>query len=165
MPDVLDLFLTKNIAGTSLYAEVIHELSSDHHLVMMRASGNVEFMPEVPTLIIHPFDWNQYKLILDRITNMRLPLKTPNNINKAATHLTQIIHFAASESSSTRRSYQSNSMHRFPPNILQFCKQRNRLEHFTKGLDTGSTKRHTIVLAVNLSVHYQSLKKSKSISS
>ncbi|CAA9995012.1 unnamed protein product, partial [Nesidiocoris tenuis] len=119
MPDVLDFFLSKNIAGTSPYADVIHELSSDHYPVSMKVSGNVEAVHEVPTLIKHPFDWNRYKQILDQTTNTRLPLRTPNDINKAATHLAQVIHFAATESSSKGRPAQSSNSPLLPQHILQ----------------------------------------------
>ena len=116
-PDILDIFLAKGIDSTTTSVHVIHSLSSDHYPVMLNLNGTIT-CNYLDKLIRHPFDWKLYSETLAHQTNLSISLKTPMDIDKAVSKLTQNIHFA-SNLGSAHHHFTHRSTFYTPPHIRQ----------------------------------------------
>lgn len=95
-PDVLDFFIGKHINDICSVPYVYtHELSSDHYPVSIVIFSDTVYQNKCNSLIKYPFDWDYYKNILDEITDLKVPLKSPQDIDKAVSMLSRYIHHAA----------------------------------------------------------------------
>ena len=99
-PDVLDFFISKHASDLCSAPSVLDELSSDHHPVVIELSDSPPKI-QVGSLIKQPFDWKAYTDTINELTDLQIPLKTPQDVDKAVTRLTRNIQTAASLSSST----------------------------------------------------------------
>ncbi|BES90539.1 Retrotransposon protein [Nesidiocoris tenuis] len=72
-------------------------------------------------LITHPFDWKQYSQCIEELTDLRISLKTPQDVDKAVTTLTRNIQTAARQASAKPIHSTTNPVFKnhFPPHIRQ----------------------------------------------
>lgn len=118
-PDVLDIFIGKHIQQYCTLPQVLHELSSDHFPVTLTISKYTPPKLQEYNLIKHPFNWKKYSAILNDLTNTQVPLKTKRDIDAAISTLTNNIHFAANESSSTLTRNIIQNRTQYPIHITQ----------------------------------------------
>ncbi|BES87875.1 Retrotransposon protein [Nesidiocoris tenuis] len=115
-PDILDIFIGKDLSNMAATVDVHHSLSSDHYPVMVNFNGLPTCNSRV-TLTHHPFDWKRYSDLLNEITDLSIPLKTPQDIDAAVGQLTFNIHYAANEAR-TPCHYTTHRRHIYsPPHI------------------------------------------------
>ena len=109
LPDLLDFFVTSGIRSIHSSATTLTELSSDHSPVLLTLSIHPIYLPKNPSLTPGPMDWIKFQCLLDDQTNLRIPLKTPDDIDSAIQNFTEMIQGCAWESSRPRRSCSSST--------------------------------------------------------
>ncbi|KAF6208005.1 hypothetical protein GE061_016454 [Apolygus lucorum] len=117
-PDILDIFLGKSMNHMNPNVRVIHALSSDHYPVLMNLNGTIPCRNR-NNLIRHPFNWKIYGHVLANLTDLSMPLKTPQDIDKAVSKLTHNIHYAVNEASSPHNIITHRTTPHTPPHISQ----------------------------------------------
>lgn len=117
VPDLLDFFIVKGVHGLCSFPTVLHELSSDHFPVV--TTINVDRSnTNSPNLITYPFNWKEYTENLENLTDLKIPLKTPSDIDIAVCTLTRNIQYASNQASSKQTvANRYCSTMSFPPNI------------------------------------------------
>jgi hypothetical protein len=95
IPDLLDFFITKGIGY--IYSSVESNLdgSSDHTPVILTL--NTTALNEEPpeTLTNHKTDWEGFQSYLTENINLKLPLKTLDDVDNACEHITNLIQISA----------------------------------------------------------------------
>lgn len=121
-PDLLDFFLAKHTVHLCSTPSVHFEMSSDHFPVITTINSTPVYNLR-QSLIKYPFDWTSYTNILNDITNLRISLKTPNDIDIAVSTLTRNIQYAAnlaSAKSETRTRRKTT----ISPTIIQLLREK-----------------------------------------
>ncbi|KAL1110565.1 hypothetical protein AAG570_008093 [Ranatra chinensis] len=99
LPDVLDFFITSGLRGVHSLSQVLNDLSSDHSPVLLTTS--LDPILELPPPILTPgyTDWNYFAQSLDSVIDLRVPLKTPEDLDEAVQEFTLAVQRTARTSS------------------------------------------------------------------
>ncbi|KAL1129360.1 hypothetical protein AAG570_013887 [Ranatra chinensis] len=99
LPDVLDFFITSGLRGIHSLSQVLNDLSSDHSPVLLTTS--LDPILELPPPILTPgyTDWNYFAQSLDSVIDLRVPLKTPEDLDEAVQEFTLAVQRTARTSS------------------------------------------------------------------
>jgi hypothetical protein len=127
IPDVLDFFVTKNVDQYCLPPRVIHDLSSDHIPVILNVSTSPSMKQRPESLIRYPFNWKCYRNTVEELTNLKIPLKTPTDIDQAVSFLTRTIQTAATIAGPQHDFRPNTSLHtRYysSPHIIQLWEEK-----------------------------------------
>lgn len=82
IPDLIDFFIYKNLSPNFISIEEGYMMSSDHSPILLTLSENVIIQRENnPTLVNKKTDWNKFKQDLEDIIDLKVPLKTPQQID------------------------------------------------------------------------------------
>ncbi|KAI5722491.1 hypothetical protein M8J76_009172 [Diaphorina citri] len=100
-PDVIDFFISHGVANNNTHVEHRDELSSDHSPIILTLSTTVITKPKPVKLTNLKTDWDAFKWYVHENSNLKLSLKTNDEIDEAAQYLTTLIqqaaHFATPE--------------------------------------------------------------------
>jgi hypothetical protein len=90
-PDILDFFIA-NIPNYLNIANVnnICHISSDHTLVILSIDGSPK-LNDRPLLTKGPIAWNLFKSNIDNLIDLRVSLKTQDEVENATQNLVEII--------------------------------------------------------------------------
>ena len=80
IPDVLDFFVTKNIAQVYMNIKSSLDLSSHHTPVMLTLSTGIICQQRLPSLHNKKTDWTVFIEKIDREINLKIPLKNEQEI-------------------------------------------------------------------------------------
>ncbi|KAI5744405.1 hypothetical protein M8J76_001994 [Diaphorina citri] len=94
-PDVIDFFVTNGVADSYIHVENRDELSSDHSPIILTLSAQVIAKSQTVKLTTPKTDWEAFKWYIDDKANLRLSLKSPDEVDEAAQYLTKLIQEAA----------------------------------------------------------------------
>ncbi|KAI5726243.1 hypothetical protein M8J77_025720 [Diaphorina citri] len=94
-PDVIDFFVTNGVADSYIHVENRDELSSDHSPIILTLSAQVIAKSQIVKLTTPKTDWEAFKWYIDDKANLRLSLKSPDEVDEAAQYLTKLIQEAA----------------------------------------------------------------------
>lgn len=98
IPDLLDFYIVKCISSAFVDVKTDVILPSDHSSVMLLISQHVVTKICKPKLHNKFTNWNAFREQLERTINLKIPLKTENDIEKALECFIQITHRTAWES-------------------------------------------------------------------
>ncbi|KAI5692632.1 hypothetical protein M8J75_014078 [Diaphorina citri] len=94
-PDVIDFFVTNGVADSYIHVENRDELSSDHSPIILTLSAQMITKSQTVKLTTTETNWKAFKWYIDDKANLRLSLKSPNEVDEAAQYLTTLIQEAA----------------------------------------------------------------------
>lgn len=94
-PDLIDFFVTHGVATNYTSIDTNEDLFSDHSALMLTLSASVINKPQTPKLTSPKTDWDLFKSFIDDNTNLRIKMKTPDEVDNAAQYLTTLIQKAA----------------------------------------------------------------------
>ena len=103
IPDVLDFFVAKNIPCNHIEVKSSNDLSSDHTPVILTLSDTIISKPPKATLTNKFTDWGKFKIILEGVINLKVPLKTNDQLEKDVDIFTEQIITAAKECTPERK--------------------------------------------------------------
>lgn len=81
IPDLIDFFVYKNISSNYLKTEQSYDMNSDHSAIYLEITDQIELKESTLTLVNKNTDWDSFKIELEDSINLRVPLKTPEQLN------------------------------------------------------------------------------------
>jgi hypothetical protein len=96
VPDLLDFFITKGIANSYMDVENVEDLTSDHTPLLLTISSTVTKKRKRVTLTNKCTNWETFRDELDQIIELKVRLKTTQELDNQAQHLIDAIRKAAS---------------------------------------------------------------------
>jgi len=109
-PDILDFFITNIPNHLNIDVNNISHISSDHTPVILSIGGSPK-LNDRPSLTKGPIAWDKFQTNLDNLIDLKISLKTQDEIENAAQNLVKTIKNAAVSSTKTISS-------NFPPNNI-----------------------------------------------
>lgn len=126
VPDLIDFFVTKNIPDNNVTVESNIDLSSDHTPIILNVWAK-PLLTETPMgMYNNTTNWQKFQEKLDSGINLKIPLKSQEQIEDAIGTFSHAIHKAAYES--TKKHTKLLSKHnRYPIFIREKIAERRRL--------------------------------------
>lgn len=124
-PDLIDFFITKGMSGLYTNVESSLDGTSDHTPVICTLSTTIILKEPRETLYNSKTDWDSFRCFIEENADLLIPLKTEEDIEKAAFHTTNLIQKAAwmsTPSTKNRTQYQD-----FTLEIREMIKTKRRL--------------------------------------
>lgn len=126
IPDLLDFFVSKNIALSNISIESNFDLISDHSAALLNVHSKI-ILTEVPHKIYSRHtDWEKYQKIITTETQLKIPLKTTDEIEQAIEGLNSLIYDAAIRSTPHRKTKIAKE-HNYPAMIKDCIRERRQL--------------------------------------
>lgn len=125
IPDLIDFYVTKGISSNYLEVDNIDELSSDHVPVMMILSSTIIRKKKKATISNRYTDWDEFREKLDHLIELKVRFKTTEDLNEQAQNFVEIIHKAASSSTSVPKDVTTQDIC-YPAEIREMIKRRRK---------------------------------------
>ncbi|GBP66443.1 RNA-directed DNA polymerase from mobile element jockey [Eumeta japonica] len=94
-PDLLDLFITKNIIINNTSVESDLDLTSDHSAVILNLNDKI-ILNEAPLRLYNKkTNWEEYRDIITKETQLTVSLKTVEEVEQTIEDINKLIHSAA----------------------------------------------------------------------
>jgi hypothetical protein len=110
IPDLLDFFVTSGIPRNNVTIESNADLTSDHTPVTISLSTTLIKKLLPPKLTTRNTDWTSLQRHLESNVNLKLQLKSPEDIDEAVQHFTKVVQDAAWKSNPQSRQTEANTM-------------------------------------------------------
>lgn len=125
IPDLIDFFVTKNIPKNFIYIENTAALSSsDHSAVIMTVSDNF-IEKETPSFLSNNrTNWQFFKYILSEKIELKIPLRTKDQIDEELTSFINAIQTSAWESTPTTS--HTNTTGTYPKEIRDLLSKKRK---------------------------------------
>lgn len=94
-PDLIDLFVTKNVSPNYMKIEEAYDLNSDHSPILLTICDRMIERPQSPVLINNRTNWNHFNNLLENNINLRVSLKTVTELEQEVYEFTVAIQDAA----------------------------------------------------------------------
>lgn len=140
LPDLIDFFVTKSISHLYTSVESNFDGSSDHTPIILTLSSTsvvTERQPE--TLTNYKTDWHSFRSTLDDDINLKIPLKSEDDVDSAAIYITNLIQTAAWKSTPHIEQSSRNTM--TPLEIKKKILEKRRLRRVWQLSRTMSDKK------------------------
>ena len=100
-PDLLDFFISYNLAPLRGTTSMVNDMSSDHSPVLLLLDTRPIPKPVRPTLMNGPIDWDGFREEVERRIDLKIPLKTSTDVDNAAHSFTTLIQSAIHNNTGT----------------------------------------------------------------
>jgi hypothetical protein len=104
IPDLLDFFISGGISKSYLEVNSNFDLSSDHTLVIGTISTTLINVNKVHRLHNKSTDWQTYKKLIENKLNLKISLKTSEELEKETENFISILQEAAKQGKETAKS-------------------------------------------------------------
>lgn len=130
-PDLLDFFITSILNHINHSILNVCDLSSDHSPVLLNIMKPPIPISPRPSLSKGPVNWNHFSTSLVNNTNLKISLKSCNEIESAAQHLVSSIQSAVYECSyppnpNCHPKHKHNDYYLLPPDIKSLIAEKRR---------------------------------------
>lgn len=125
VPDLLDFYITKGISSSCIEVQEIADLSSDHTPVLMNISSRVIKKQKKPTLTNKYTDWDSFRNNMDELINLKIKIKTVEELELHAQNLINNIQDAAKRATPPPAEIAEESIC-YPLEIRELIKERRR---------------------------------------
>ena len=145
IPDLLDFFITKGITLTYLEVESIADLSSDHTPVLLTLSTTIIKKTPKKTLTTKSTDWDIFRDNLDALINLKIPLKTIQDLEQQTQEFINAIRTAAEQATPQQRDLIQPPIS-YPIEVWELLterRRRRRIWHQTRNPLDKRTFNHT----------------------
>lgn len=127
LPDLIDFYVTKGLTKLYLKPESCYDSSSDHTPVLLTVSTNLIEMSR-PARMCNKFtDWKIFQEHIEESINMKMALKTPEDIDEAAEYITKLIQEACWISTPEVQTRTSSGVTNYPLEIKKAVLEKRRL--------------------------------------
>lgn len=110
IPDLLDFYITSGISNVYCHVESSLYGSSDHTPVILTISTNIILKKRPLRLTNKKTDWVTFQDYVDSTIKLRIPLKSPEDIDDATAHFTSIIQCASWKSTPDTDNYDKRAI-------------------------------------------------------
>lgn len=86
-PDLLDFYITKGIDNKLVTATSSLDMSSDHTPVILNMYSDTTHTPHPPALCNKNTNWDTFQEVLDEAIELKIPLRTPADVEWAISNL------------------------------------------------------------------------------
>ena len=125
IPDLIDIFVTKNISPNYMGIEEGYDLNSDHSPILLTIGDRIIERPQNPTLVNNRTDWEYFHQLLESDINLRVPLETLDELEQEVYEVTMAIQEAARKSTPTVKRMLKDL--NFPKEILDKIAEKRKL--------------------------------------
>lgn len=125
IPDILDFGITKSINNNYMHAESCYELSSDHSPVIITLNKKIVTFEKSCVLNNRNTNWTYFKHLVENTLQLKIPLKTNEEIEHAVEHFNSVIQQAAW--SSTPLNTNETKSEAYPISIREKIIQKRKL--------------------------------------
>uniref|UniRef100_A0A2H8TKI9 Putative RNA-directed DNA polymerase from transposon X-element n=1 Tax=Melanaphis sacchari TaxID=742174 RepID=A0A2H8TKI9_9HEMI len=108
-PDILDIFVSNTPSNLFLTTGNLLEPTSDHSAVLLTVSASPPIRSSAPKLFHSNTDRCRFHDLVDQNIDMKVSLKSPQEIDDAINKLTNVIQSAAWEATPTQAKFSNNS--------------------------------------------------------
>ena len=156
IPDLIDFFIYKNLSSNFLHIEDSYEMSSDHSPIILTLSETAILRENHCTLVNKHTDWESFKLDLDSVIDLKVPLKNPHQLDTESRVFTENIQKCAWKNTPILKKIAGNN--NYPIEIrkliaekrkqrkkwqqTRFPKDKSLLNHLSKNLHRQIQKFH-----------------------
>lgn len=123
--NLIDFYITKDISANYLEVDNMKDLTSYHVSVLMTISSTVKRKKKRLTLTNKYTDWNKFRDELDRLIDLKVRLKTAEELNAQARNLVEVIHKAAGNSTPNPKDTLVQEIY-YPLEIREMIKMRRK---------------------------------------
>lgn len=138
IPDLLDFFVVKGVPKSFMKPNVCYDLSSDHSPVLLTLYTESLTTENLTHLTNHKTNWLLYRKILEQNSEMKVALKTPEDIDSTAELINKLMKEAAENS--TPHHSPSNRKSNISPSIQQLLQEKRKLRRQWQHFRSPSTK-------------------------
>ncbi|KAL4097164.1 hypothetical protein QTP88_021983 [Uroleucon formosanum] len=124
-PDILDIFISNVPNGLYQHTEIFNFLLSDHSTILLTLNASPPCQSLKPWLTNKNTDWDSFRSQLSNDTNLKIKLKSPEDIEDAITTLNQSIQRAAWNSTPISQPSPPFSIH-IPAHIRHVISEKRR---------------------------------------
>lgn len=124
IPDLIDFFIYKNIAPDYLKVEQSYDMSSDHSAIYLEIREQVVQKEYSLSLANKRTDWDSFEIELNSNINLRVPLKTPEQLNIEIDKFNKIIQQTTWKNTPVLR--KGATRHCYPPEIIQLIREKRK---------------------------------------
>lgn len=139
IPDLLDFYITSGLSDKYFYLEPGNDLYSDHSVVEMYLSTNTILKKRQFKLYNKQTHWPTLSQYIETNINLKLPLKSHDDINHAVEELTKIIQEAGTYATPQLESKQKAEL--YPATIVKKLKEKRRLRKNWQNNRSPETKK------------------------
>jgi len=126
-PDCIDFFLSRGISDRYLEVENLNDLSSDHSPLVLTLSNSILRQTSKMQLTTRLTDWDKFREVIDSHIDLRIKLKTIDEIDGAVQHLQSIIVEAAQAATPNKKSKPAGTF--YPTEVKKLIKARRAARH------------------------------------
>src|SRR6266576_7305159 len=101
IPDLIDFYILKNVNSNHTHTEIVEDMSSDHVPIVMSLSATVLKKKQKEKLTNKFTDWDQFCDKLDDLVNLKVHLKTIEELEQEACQFVNNIQIVAQHSTPT----------------------------------------------------------------
>lgn len=125
IPDLIDLFVVRNISANYVHIDEAWDMNSDHSPILLTLSDTVIQKENPPRLVNKMTDWQSFKLKLEECIDLAVPLRTAEQLDKETELFVKNIQQAAWENTPeiTRRTKGNN----YPKEIRNLISEKRKL--------------------------------------
>jgi hypothetical protein len=95
LPDMIDFFVVKNISANYIQIDEGYDWNSDHSPILITISEHIRTKAQDLTLINKYTDWDYFSFLLETNIDLRVPLKTIDQLEDELYYFTTAIPEAA----------------------------------------------------------------------
>lgn len=140
MPDCIDFFISRGVSANYMEITNVNDLSSDHSPLILTLSNTILRKQIAPKLTNKFTDWEAFREGVSRNIDLRVRLKTPNELEEAVNHFTNLLQQEAKAATpeGTPRQHKYAS---YPKEILELVKKRRHARHHWQQTRNPENKR------------------------
>jgi hypothetical protein len=125
LPDLIDFYIIKNVSNRYIDVKSYEDLSSDHSPVVMTINHKILFRKKKVEVVNRLTDWDRMRETLDQTTNLRIRIKTPEDLDAATNSFTETVIQAASEATPIKNIVTNREV-LYPLEIREMVKRRRK---------------------------------------
>jgi hypothetical protein len=127
IPDLLDFFVTKGLTRQYMKSKSCHDSISDHTPVLLTISSMLIECERPATLYTKHTDWDRFRDYLNENIELKIALKSPNDIEKAAKYITELIQLGCWLNTPKSENQETKRYNKFPLEIKNTLLEKRRL--------------------------------------
>lgn len=125
MPDLLEFFVVQGVSNNYTTVESNYDIFYDHSPVILTLSTTIICPPKNILLTSSRTNWDEFRQYLDERVDLKIILKSPDDINEAVDNITKLIQQSA-QYATPKNSVKNNENNNIPKQIADLIVERRQ---------------------------------------